>query len=343
MGAEQMQSLTLAQAVARQERMAVPLRPATLHPRYVSADAVRNPMLQPIYLCFEAEGECWMHSLHLTDIPGTSRRDASSPYGYGGPLSSTGDPLFLAAAWRAYAGWMREQRVAVEYVRFHPMLCNERHYRGGHIADNRQVVWVDLDAGDIAANYAVRLRQTLKKAVGAGLVYEETAFAPHAGKFARYYRAAMHEMRADPFYLFDDEYFERMAMTGLARLGICRHAGSACEWLTACLFLDSHGLREYHLAATNNEGRRAGASSFALHEAALAARSQGMHQLYLGGGTDGNPGDPLLFFKSSFSPRRLTYRTGWTVFDPPGYDELKDRFAAERAAHPERPIFYRKV
>jgi len=36
-------------------------------------------------------------------------------------------------------------------------------------------------------------------------------------------------------------------------------------------------------------------------------------------------------------------RTGWTVFDAEAYDQLKDRFAAEWAAHPERPIFYRKV
>ena len=91
MAAEQMRSCTLAEAVERHGKIVPLLRPATLHPAYVTADSARNPALLPIHLCFEADGECWMHSLHLTDVPGTHWKDASSPYGYGGPLSTT-DP-----------------------------------------------------------------------------------------------------------------------------------------------------------------------------------------------------------------------------------------------------------
>lgn len=341
MGIDAISSLSLEQAVARHEHMAVPLRPATLHPCYVAADAARSPMLRPVYLGFEAQGECWLQGLHLTDVPGTALRDASSPYGYGGPLATTDDPQFLAAAWQAYAAWMHEQRVAVEYVRFHPVLANERGY-GGHVLDNRQVVSVDLDVGDLAQAYAPRLRQTLKKAAAAGLLYEERDLGHEAAAFGSYHRAAMREMQADPFYLFEDGYFEHLARSGLATLGICRHPASDA-WLAACLFLDGRGVREYHLAATHEAGRKLGASSFALHQAALAARRRGLHRLYLGGGTDGSADNPLLFFKSSFSPQRLSYRTGWTVFDARAYDELKARFPAEWAAHPERPIFYRKV
>lgn len=342
MALEEIRSLTLPQAVALHERMEVPLRPATLHPHYVATDAVRNDMLHPAYLSFEAQGECWMHGVHMTDVPGTNYRDASSPYGYGGPLSSTDDPAFLAAAWRAYLAWMRDQRVVVEYVRFHPALGNERHY-GGHVVDSRPVVSVDLSSSDITASYAPRLRQTLKKAAGAGLVYDEFELGPHAREFCAYHGAAMRQVKADPFYLFADAYYERLAATGLPRLGICRRGSAEVPWLAAALFLDGRGMREYHLAATNDEGRRLGASSFALHEGALAARRQGMRKLYLGGGTDASADNPLLFFKAAYSPQRLTYRTGWTVFDATAYDDLKERFASQRAAHPERPIFHRIV
>lgn len=337
-----MQSLTLAQAVARHQRLAVPLCPATLHPNYVATDAVRNDMLHPLYLCFEAQGECWTHGLHVADVAGTNWKDASSPYGYGGPLSSTADPGFLAAAWRAYLSWMRDHRVAVEYVRFHPALGNERYY-GGQVADNREVVWVDLDAQDVTTAYAARLRQTLKKAAGAGLVYDECDLAAYAREFAGYHRATMRAMNADPFYLFGDDYFESLGRSGLARLGICRRGGRVGDWLAAGIFLDGRGMREYHLAAATDEGRKRGASSLALHEAALAARQSGMHKLYLGGGTDAGADNPLLFFKSAYSPQRLTYRTGSTVFDAAAYDELKNRHPAEWTAHPDRPIFYRMV
>jgi hypothetical protein len=222
------------------------------------------------------------------------------------------------------------------------VLGNERNY-GGRNSDNREVVTVDLAPDDLAGSYALRLRQTVKKAVAAGLVYEEIDLLGHCGQFGEFHRGAMREMQTDPFYLFDDTYFEQLAESGFAKLSICRDSAQEGPWLAAAVFLDGTGVREYHLAATNDAGRKLGASSSLLHEAAQSAKRAGMKQLYLGGGTDPKPDNPLLFFKSGFSGRRLMYRTGSTIFDERAYDELKSRFPAEWAAHPERPIFYRKV
>jgi hypothetical protein len=343
MAAESLRSLSLPQAVQRFEAMQLPLRPATLHPRYVAADASRNAILEPVYLAFERQGHCWTHNLHLTAIAGTDLKDASSPYGYGGPLSSSDDPEFLGAAWQAYTEWMTQQRVVVEYVRFHPAVANER-FHGGQAADNRVVVWMDLSPPDLVAAYAPRLRHTLKKAGRAALVYRETPLASYVHEFGVFYRQAMGEIAADPFFLFDDAYFGLLAASGFARLGVCRRDDSADgPWLAACIFLDGGRLREYHLAATSAEGRAVGASAFTLHHGALSARSQGLRRLYLGGGSDARPANPLLFFKSAFSTERLTYRTGASVFRSADYDRLKQLFPAAWSAHPERPIFYRKV
>jgi hypothetical protein len=338
---ERVQSLALEEASPRFERFAS-VKAATLHPAYVAADATRNKILQPLFLLYETQGESWLHGLHLTDVPGTSIRDASSPYGYGGPLSTSDDPGFLRLAWGAYTAWMREHRVAVEYVRFHPVAGNDRYYLGG-TADNRVVVSVDLRVEDLTSRYAARLRQTLKKADASGLTYEEFDLLGREAEFGSYYRSAMREMQTDAFYLFDDLYFESLARLGFARLGVCRHSSTGERWLAAAIFLDGTGVREYHLAATDHAGRKAGASSFLLHQAALVGQSLGMEQLYLGGGTDRQPDNTLLFFKSAFSSWRMPYRTGGTVFDAAAYDELKARFPAEWEAHPERPIFYRKV
>jgi hypothetical protein len=338
-----LQVLTLPQAIGHYEAMDLPARPATLHPGYVAADASRDARLQPAYLLYASQEQRWLHSLHLTDLPGTQLRDGSSPYGYGGPLSTTDDAGFLAQAWQAYSQWMIEQRVVVEYVRFHPVLGNERWY-GGTSSDNRAVVWMDLQADDIARTYPPRLRQTLKKAERAGLVYREGPLSPHAREFGAYYRAAMADISADSFFHFGDAYFELLAATGLATLGLClREGDDDGPWLAASVFLQGRGLREYHLAATNAPGRQAGASAFLLHAAALAARGQGVQRLYLGGGSDVRPDNSLLFFKSAYSRERLDYRTGSCVFRAADYDELKRLFAADWSAHPERPIFYRKV
>lgn len=336
-----MEALTLAQASALFEQLPLPVRPATLHPAYVHADARRDPILQPVYLAHRAQGECWLHSLHLTQVPGTGCQDASSPYGYGGPLCTTDDAGFVHEAWSAYAAWMRAQRVAVEYIRFHPVLRNERHY-GGQVEDNREVVCVDLAAGDPWSGYALRLRQSLKKADAAGLAYEEVPLAACVAQFGDYYRAAMREIGADPFYLFGHDYFAGLAASPGAQVAICTGAG-ASGWLAASLLLRGAGMCEYHLAATTAAGRQRAASSWLLHRAIAASREQGLRSFYLGGGTDRQRDNRLLFFKAAFSPLRLQYRTGSAVFDTDAYQLLAQRFARARAAHPERPIFYRKV
>jgi hypothetical protein len=341
MTAERVQRLGAQEAEALLAGLQLPLLPATLQPGYVQADARRVAGLEPAWLAFRDGGATWLHALHLGTVEGTRWRDASSAYGYGGPLSSSDDAGFLQAAWQAYGDWMREQRVVVEYVRFHPVLRNERHY-GGHVEDNREVVMVDL-AGDFAAGYAPRLRQVLKKAERAPIAYDERPLAGAVPQFGAFYRAAMQAMDADPFFQFDDAYFAGLAATGQATLGLCTPQGRPDQWLAAALLLDGRGVREYHLAGTTPEGRQYGASSFVLHRAAQAARAQGLQCLYLGGGSDRRPDNKLLFFKGGFAPGRWPYRTGWSVFDAAGYGELKQRFAAEWAAHPERPIFYRKV
>lgn len=342
--ADAIERLDLAAAIALHEALPPERRPATLHPHYVQADARRNPILEPLFLAYRSQGETWLQGLHRTQVADTGWWDASAPYGYGGPLSTSEDAGFLRAAWDAYAAWMQAQRVVVEYVRFHPVPGNERFY-GGPVQDNRQVVCIDLGAGDPQAGYATRLRQTLKKGERAGLRYHERSLAEPglAAEFGAYYRAAMQAIGTDPFYLFDDGYFEAFAATGMARLGLVTRPEQGAGWLAAALLLDAPALREYHLAASSPEGRSAGAASVALDGAARAAQVLGARAFYLGGGNDRREDNPLLFFKGGFSPLRLPYRTGACVFHEEGYEALKARFPAEWAAHPERPIFWRMV
>jgi hypothetical protein len=340
---QQVQALSLSQAIAAQQDLDISPCPATLHPTYVDADSRRHPGLRPTYLYYESRGERWMHFVHVTDVPGTDWRDASSPYGYGGPLSTTTDPGFLAEAWSVYCGWMQEQRIAVEYIRFHPMLANERYY-GGQVSSNREVVWIDVHGPEFTQGYASRLRSTLKKANHSALRYAEFPLTHHAARFAEYYRSAMVGLGADDFYLFSPEYFDVLGTTSMAKLALCLAPDASNDsWLSASVLLESSDTLEYHLAATSAEGKRVGASSYLLDPAAHQARQQGKKAFYLGGGTDQSTDNRLLFYKSSFSNLRLVYWVGYTIFIPRGYEQLKSVFPLEWQEHPERPIFYRKA
>lgn len=331
----------LERASAVFEALPLAVRPSSLHPCYVAADARRNAAVEPVFFLYESQGERWLHGVQASGIAGTQWKDASSPYGYGGPVASTQDREFARTAFAAYTDWMRAEAVVAEYIRFHPLLANDACY-GGTVADNREVVWVDLHVDDVMAQYAPRVRQTVAKGTKAGLVYDEVPLSSAWRGFGEFHRAAMREMGTDAFFLFGDAYFEALAGVPAAVVATCR-APSGDAWLGAAIFLDGRGVREYHLAGTNAQGRKAGASTWLLHQAALAAKGRGLERLYLGGGSDTRADNPLLFFKQGFSQQRLTYRTGSCIFDAAAHDELKTRYAQQWQAHPERPIFWRKV
>ena len=46
-------------------------------------------------------------------------RDIESVYGFTGPVASTADGDFLAAAWQAFGTWCSTQHVVAEFVRAH--------------------------------------------------------------------------------------------------------------------------------------------------------------------------------------------------------------------------------
>jgi lipid II:glycine glycyltransferase (peptidoglycan interpeptide bridge formation enzyme) len=112
------------------------------------------------------------------------------------------------------------------------------------------------------------------------------------------------------------------------------------EVLAAAVFLFGAQVVEYHLSGTTAEGRRLGATNLLLHAAASRARLDGRIGLYLGGGTDSSPDNPLLRFKESFAAASHTFRIGSRILDPERYEQLKREFA-EQARGSRRVLFYR--
>jgi len=318
-------------------RLARQLRLASLSPDYVLADAQRMSGAQPLFWCYEEGERFWYHGFHLTPLPDVDGFDIQSPYGYGGPLANTAEGGFLSRAWRAYCNMATATGVAAEFVRFHPLACNADFF-GGSIVENRQTVWIDLTVGDLFSQYQGRNRTTIRKAQAAGVRFEWQDAPAQAGRFGEFYRAGMAAIGAAPFYHFPDEYFSAIAAWPCARLGVCLLDG---EWLSAGLFLQGAGCVEYHLAASNGTGKRLGAGSLLLHAAAMSTRDDGFRRLYLGGGTDCSPANPLYFFKSGFSPHRAPFYVGTHCHDPARHELLRRRWPHLHRANSERLLFYR--
>lgn len=327
--------LALEQARAIFDETPPARRIVTQSPDYVTADARRDAALEPVFIGGRDARGAWLHSAHLSPIPETDAFDLQSAYGYGGPIDLLADEATRGEAWAAYGEVCRGLGVVAEFVRFHPLDSSAERYRGVRRAD-RSCVVVGLGEGDLRQGYDVRARTAVRKAEKKGAVVVERPRAEIATRFAAFYREGMRLIGADAFYLFNDAYFEAFSRLEAIRLLVCEHEG---EWLAAGLFLTGPSIWEYHLSSATPRGRSFSATNLLIDGAARFGREAGAQELYLGGGTNGAPDNPLLFFKSGFAPPTLTFHVGSAIHMPERYEAFRARWP-ERARS-GRILFYR--
>ncbi len=171
----------------------------SLNPRYIVADAKRSTDLVPRFFIFQEGENCYYHGFHFSKIDGTPFNDIQSPYGYGGPISTTEDQGFLDKAWFEYQNWCQKNSVLVEFMRFHPVLENGRYYKGECVAD-RETVKVDLTPSDLMEGYETRVRTAIRKAQKLGLTVEWLNKDSFLTVFKPIYEQAMKGIGASSFY-----------------------------------------------------------------------------------------------------------------------------------------------
>lgn len=300
------------------ESLPTALRLVTLSPRFALADEARGSGLRATHLGFEQGGAHWLHTTHLRALGADGDLGAMAPYGYGGPLADSHDPVFLARAWSAYTHWCRDERVAAEFCRFHPVAAHAGFYRGA-VTLNRQTVIVDLAVPDLQSQYSTLARRKIRRALAQGAT---ARFSREPGdwlRFAAFYREGMRAIGAAPSYLFADAYFERMATLPDSALCICEIGGS---WCSGAVYLFGPEVVEYHLGASSAAGLQTGTPYLLQHAAAERGVALGARWLFLGGGTTPEADNPLLFYKKNFSRRLLPFFTGEVLHDPDRYWEL---------------------
>jgi hypothetical protein len=313
------------------------IRLATLSPDYLVADAKRDCTHHPTFLRFKNYGELFFHGFHQTQVPQTPFFDIQSPYGYGGPLSTTLDPRFLREAWAAYVQWCTSQEVAIEFMRFHPMAQNWKYY-GGLTKVVRQTVSIPLSTADLAATYSTRCRTSIRKANKNGLVIEWTSPQRFLETFPELYRQGMDALGARREYYFGNSYFEAICALAQARCAVCVSEGYI---IAGAIFFEGPTTWEYHLSASSERGRILCAANLLIHEAATMAQLSGARFLYLGGGLTSRPDDSLFFFKSGFSKCYMEYRIGSQIHNADAYHSLTEKFHAKFTAKDDKILFYR--
>jgi len=317
--------LNIDDAIKFFENLPVFCKISTLSPRYVQADASRSSLLKPVFYLYKEGKRYWYHSLHEACVINTNLKYHNSAYGYAGPVSNSRNDNFLRTAWKEYVQFNRANRVIAEFLRIHPCLDVSATYLG-HKEFNRKTIFVDLRVPDLLSSYSTRCRTAIRKAQKNLVQVDITDNQADINKFSQFYRDAMIEMGADSFYFFSDFYFKKIFDLNNANLLVCKQDGN---WVSAGIFLVGGSVMEYHLSASTAVGKKIGAPNLLLHSAAILGKSLKLEKLFLGGGTDSDTNNSLLFFKKSFSKKELDFSLGKVIFMETEYNELKNQYINE--------------
>jgi hypothetical protein len=293
-------------------------------PGYLSAEADRLGG-EAVAVLVEGVGQKVFLPLVLRPLPwGVAGRDATSPYGYPGPLVAGDADLegsFVRDAGTAIADTLREMGCASAFIRCHPLLRRPEKLFS-HVGIRREVgptVWIDLEtpASQRWSEMNPKRRGVIRRTYRDGAEAMVDPEWEHLGEFLDIYTETMDRVGASQWYYFAESYFTylRAALGDRLHLIVARRGG---EVVGAGLFTTVGGIAQYHLSGSKII-RGKSASAVVIHYASTWAEERGLRLLHLGGGV-GGASDDLFRFKAGFSNLRGSFAVWNLVPDRAAFD-----------------------
>jgi hypothetical protein len=268
-----------------------------------------------------ADGEIALPLL-LRPLPDGAGWDATSAYGYGGPVARGGPAPDFG---RALDDWARENGVVTTFLRLHPLLGNAPLVpTTAELVPLGPTVGWDVTAGrDLRALLHPHHRRAVRSAERAG-VQVDVVRPRSLDEFRALYDATMRRQHAADFYFFPDAYWTAL-LDAADPLGVVLVEARLDGALVAALLCFGDGpWLHYHLGASDDVARRVGASTRCFLAAAEWAQARGMSRFHLGGGLGADPDSSLLTFKRRFDPSTelLPFSVAKLVHDRETYARL---------------------
>jgi hypothetical protein len=267
-----------------------------------------------------------LRSLH--DLPGAKPgwQDATSVYGYAGPVASQAEiPLSMVANFGgALQEWLQRAQVVSVFSRLNAMLPQTPILTGlGENRSTRITVSIDLTLPLAVQRAAYRgsHKCVVNRLRRGGMICVHDRDGTYLDDFIRIYHETMERVGATQDYFFSRDYFVEL-LTNLdteAHLFVCLHEGKA---VCGGLFVECSGIVQYHLGGTLNDALKLAPMKLLVDEVRLTATARGCRVLHLGGGTSDRPDDDLLHFKRGFSRRFHDFVVWQWVLMPDAYRQL---------------------
>lgn len=264
--------------------------------------------------------------LLLRDIDNSDYKDATSVYGYAGPLVQHIDENFNVDDFQdEFNQFLQKNNIVSVFSRLHPYIEHQESIlKGlGTITALGNVVNIDLTdtIENQRAKFSRRLKTYLNKSRRSCTVIKGN-IDEHLDDFIRLYHENMRRVDADDSYFFTNEYYRQILSSEdyESELSLCVHTESE-EIIGAAMFMKKGDIVQYHLSGLSEEHFELNPIKLVIDEMRIKSTEEGYKYFNLGGGLGSNE-DSLFRFKSSFSKDFKEFKIWKYIVNENAYKEL---------------------
>lgn len=266
--------------------------------------------------------------------------DIETAYGYGGPILTSKDPVFIEGFEDSFLNYCLENNIIAEFIRFHPLIENHTIFKEKiHPEHNRTTVWLDLTKGedrlwmeDVSSRYRNKIRGCVKNGLTS---FESKDFSD----FKRLYYETMDRDNANRFYYFGDEYFEKLLQN--EKCFVLYIVDKDMQIIAGSILMYSDEYIHYHLGASLSSALPLHPNNMMLWEGAKAGIKFGCKKYHLGGGLTDSADDTLFQFKRGFSKNFADFYIGKRIHNKDIYEKIIAEWETKAGKKAVRLLEYR--
>ncbi|PCI11199.1 MAG: GNAT family N-acetyltransferase [Flavobacteriaceae bacterium] len=281
----------------------------------------------PVLLSYIEDSTIIALPLLVQKIAQTSYFDATSVYGYSGPISKNISDNFDNNRFiEALKIYFEDNNIIAVFSRLNPFINHQntilKNY--GELIQQGSVVNIDLTLGlDIQRQkYQNRLKTHINKS-RRNCSIKKAASKEDIQRFIQIYYENMNRVNASKFYFFDKNYFLELINSNDFKTEILLAIDTKTKKAIAgSMFISTNNIVQYHLSGCKTEFLSMMPVKLLIDEMRLIATERKLKYFNLGGGLGSNNEDSLFRFKSSFSKDFKDFYLWKLIVNPKIYEEL---------------------
>ena len=282
----------------------------------------------PILIKYSEDDKLIALPLLLREIEGHPYWDATSVYGYPGPLTKNVDALFNNALFnRMLQELFTERNIISIFSRLNPFIpYQEIALKNiGSISFKGRIVNIDLtkDLDRQKKGYNRRLKSYINHCRNQCTIKLATTKAEILTFIDLYYEN-MHRVQASKGYFFSKKYFFDLinAKDFKTETLLAVHNDTG-KIISAAIFVKKNNIVHYHLSGSSGDYLHLNALKMLIDEMGIRATQENYRYYNLGGGVSGNE-DSLFHFKSGFSKDHKDFKLWKYIVNKNVYQALSN-------------------